>query len=1097
MNPKIGGPKISAPARPVEAPAPKTADVDAKPSAPLEEAPIPTAAMYLSGVDLRFFQEQQKKDFPAKPDEFQRIALMKAACATAEGLAEATKHAKCDPLVLAVELEATTKLLAYLAQTGMTRENADAEGFALGQLIVTAEAMMQRHPVVEAGEQKERALARLSQLTRTLAPDTGPHALATRVGDCVKRFNFAKSDDMRGLITSVGRVSDEVTTKIAQGLAGLEAAGIGRDRNPLPFFDKLFAQREHPQIAEVLKELGVPGPNVAAAAKRLQEGKAPPSVSDPDFKAAFDNMADRYLRLLGRQNELGELKMKNESYIMAYMIERHPDLAERWCQDAAFLYVTGFPLPAISPRDVGLMAPAERAVYEVLADRKGTKHALIQMIPSIGGTIAVGVAASIVGLPAIAAGVLAAAVVGSVRVAAALTHKDGEVDAKAIGIGGDGQIARAKDHVIAAVGEGVVGIAAAGVGGAVTAKIAAGQALGRAVTSAVTARALQLGKPIAAQLAADGALGGAAGVLTTLANPAFWQQHDGKTMVLFEATIAGVASGTLGSAAGLTVGGACRLIFRPPPGQRLAPGATLEIETQEGARVESPIVSIDPAKATITTKHGTFPIEDASLLEAESPPFVSRALVEGAKKLAAAPRFDKNDLSKELRAAFKAADDPTKRLMRLLGNDWLDGVHPVQIVNKRLVVLFEQHGATLVTWMRKNRDEALGLLQLDHVLSGRVLTCFETNDLGTLVAAAKLFKADPHGAQIFFIAHEGAAAAKLLQGDSKAAIAEVTRLRTQFVAVPGKRELMAIGAPPPTVRAATPLERRGVAERAGVFIGAFDKPAEHPREVAKLIKTMTEELTPDQRLALKKELDGRRLIDDEHYQPLFERGVTTPEHRYGARELAGWQAAEERVRRAAEHGDPLTAKLLNEAHEHVFTGDPKYKGRLRAGDAEWVGQGERSVGENTLVNLKVNPQFKKVVEHGRGPDGRIRVTVIYADPKEVALKTRRFLEGLNVVLGTKGHEREVKDPIALAAWAQREFVSIHPFADCNGRLSRLIMDYVLARTKSPPSLLRLPSKDTDVGEELWKAMVGEGIGRTLAVVERHWVLATSAKGGPR
>lgn len=52
-------------------------------------------------------------------------------------------------------------------------------------------------------------------------------------------------------------------------------------------------------------------------------------------------------------------------------------------------------------------------------------------------------------------------------------------------------------------------------------------------------------------------------------------------------------------------------------------------------------------------------------------------------------------------------------------------------------------------------------------------------------------------------------------------------------------------------------------------------------------------------------------------------------------------------------------------------------------------------------------------------------------------RIKAFFEDLKV------KQENVSNAVELAAWAHAEFVSIHPFADGNGRASRLIMNYIL------------------------------------------------------
>ena len=50
------------------------------------------------------------------------------------------------------------------------------------------------------------------------------------------------------------------------------------------------------------------------------------------------------------------------------------------------------------------------------------------------------------------------------------------------------------------------------------------------------------------------------------------------------------------------------------------------------------------------------------------------------------------------------------------------------------------------------------------------------------------------------------------------------------------------------------------------------------------------------------------------------------------------------------------------------------------------------------------------------------------------------------------------EPIELAGMAHFRFVSIHPFGDGNGRISRLLMNYILIKNNCPPLNIRFTDR---------------------------------------
>lgn len=71
-------------------------------------------------------------------------------------------------------------------------------------------------------------------------------------------------------------------------------------------------------------------------------------------------------------------------------------------------------------------------------------------------------------------------------------------------------------------------------------------------------------------------------------------------------------------------------------------------------------------------------------------------------------------------------------------------------------------------------------------------------------------------------------------------------------------------------------------------------------------------------------------------------------------------------------------------------------------------------------------------------------------------------------------ENKVMNPIEKASWVHAEFVAIHPFADGNGRTSRMLMNYILIENGYLPVNIKAENK-----EEYYNALDNYGKDKTL------------------
>jgi GGDEF domain-containing protein len=381
--------------------------------------------------------------------------------------------------------------------------------------------------------------------------------------------------------------------------------------------------------------------------------------------------------------------------------------------------------------------------------------------------------------------------------------------------------------------------------------------------------------------------------------------------------------------------------------------------------------------------------------------------------------------------------------------------------------------------------------------TGIIDTAIRTRPLAEAVRLARINLESPAGLGYLLSRPNGQARVlDLVRTNPENLVAQTADLQGRVFMEEGGTFLLR-GSPRPTRPFPERQALNELAQRAGVDPAVLDNPTAHPREMAQLMAQARREMNPAQRQTLDRELLGRRFVDETHYEEAAAAGVDRPEHRYGQRDFEAWQRAEAIVMRAAQEGRPLTIDMLRAAHREAAVNlvATDKLGVLRSQPRDTVHQGGEGIGiqEVTPAQLRVlreNPDLN-VLDLG-ATDGKHRVMVEYSAPQRVEARVNEILRRAESRLAAG------EDPVAVAADAQREFVSVHPFFDGNGRMSRLVMDYVLARGNVAPSVVANPNLDTAVSGPAWQTEVRNGTMRPYDATMRAWNEAranTSGTGG--
>lgn len=139
---------------------------------------------------------------------------------------------------------------------------------------------------------------------------------------------------------------------------------------------------------------------------------------------------------------------------------------------------------------------------------------------------------------------------------------------------------------------------------------------------------------------------------------------------------------------------------------------------------------------------------------------------------------------------------------------------------------------------------------------------------------------------------------------------------------------------------------------------------------------------------------------------------------------------------------------------------------------EWAGNKEKPLTESDIKNLHhillVRPFWKEAqTQDGQHTRRLIKVGNYKDQPNNVRLQNGEIFEFASVndtpilmgeLLDWYRQEEHSLHPVTLAAMLHYKFVRIHPFDDGNGRLSRLLMNYVLLQNGFPPVVIKATEK---------------------------------------
>lgn len=229
-------------------------------------------------------------------------------------------------------------------------------------------------------------------------------------------------------------------------------------------------------------------------------------------------------------------------------------------------------------------------------------------------------------------------------------------------------------------------------------------------------------------------------------------------------------------------------------------------------------------------------------------------------------------------------------------------------------------------------------------------------------------------------------------------------------------------------------------------------------------------------------IEASLFIDKKFLNYALITGVTpNPERIFGANTWADYLDARVAVK---EYGSQsLTPDFILDLHKKLTQrSNPEVSGKIRSNGvigASYDETGKPVTYTQDQVNaIEANPllKFQIVPPEGNDDPGKNSKTGFIIYPHE-GTQTQELVEKDLQEICDWFNDTRIKggvDNFTLAATLQLKLISLHPFSDGNGTLSRLLMNWSLENSGESPSIIDEPTNDILTDKDTWVSLVKKG-----------------------
>jgi hypothetical protein len=206
------------------------------------------------------------------------------------------------------------------------------------------------------------------------------------------------------------------------------------------------------------------------------------------------------------------------------------------------------------------------------------------------------------------------------------------------------------------------------------------------------------------------------------------------------------------------------------------------------------------------------------------------------------------------------------------------------------------------------------------------------------------------------------------------------------------------------------------------------------------------------------------------------------------------------IQRVLDQGDLLLSTTLSSGDVHAYRAQANWR-RARAQVQDWA---ERGKAPDFDALLTLNRLLGDGLAPWNRPEQAARAgaafgvlrhfDVVCGVPPHFFLGADELLQAMLELFEWYRTQAEIASPLLLAAQMHQRLLTLHPFADANGRTARLVLEWLLRRAGLPPAALRAADialfvyerEDSNPAAGVAERQLMEALDKSLAL-HREWL----------